>query len=484
MQLPEEYTDRMRQILGEEYAAFEESYSQPRHHGLRVNTMKISVEEFVRIAPFHLTPIPWIPEGFYYLEEDHPARHPFYQAGLYYLQEPTAMTPASVFEIRPGERVLDLCAAPGGKATALGAKLQGQGLLVANDISASRARALLKNLETFGITNSFVTNAVPARLAQQFPLFFDKILLDAPCSGEGMFRKDEDTIRAWYPEKPAECAAIQRSLILAAADMLRPGGRLLYSTCTFAPQEDEEVIAFLLGERRDMRLTGIPGREGFSDSLEPVKGCVRLWPHRMGGEGHFMALLEKDGCLLKQKEPKNTGKEKDSRQKGAGQKRGQKKGVKGYPDEKGSTALVEAFFKDTGIRLGQKTLFPEGRHLEIRSDMAYLVSELLPEVSGIPFLRNGLFLGECKKNRFEPSQPLALALNLARCERTAILSLHKDDERLQRYLHGEAVELTMEEAAAGNGWKLLCVEEYPIGWGKQTGSLLKNHYPAGWRSKY
>ena len=206
MKLPKEFLERMEKMLGTEYEAFLKSYEEPRKFGLRVNTAKISVEKFQELAPFHLTPIPWIPNGFYYEREDDPARHPFYYAGLYYLQEPSAMTPATVLPVVPGERVLDLCAAPGGKATALGAKLRGEGLLVANDISASRAKALLKNLEIFGISNSYVTNAVPERLAEQFEESFDKILVDAPCSGEGMFRKDLANARVWSLEKVEECA--------------------------------------------------------------------------------------------------------------------------------------------------------------------------------------------------------------------------------------------------------------------------------------
>ena len=235
-QLPQEFLERMEHMLGEEYPAFLQSYEEPRKFGLRVNTMKISVEEFQRLAPFHLTPIPWIPNGFYYEREDDPARHPFYYAGLYYLQEPSAMTPASILPVMQGEHVLDLCAAPGGKATALGAKLAGEGLLVANDISASRAKALLKNLEIFGIRNSFVTNAYPAKLAEQFAGAFDKILVDAPCSGEGMFRKDLANARVWSLEKVKECAKTQHEIIRQAVSMLRPGGLLLYSTCTFSPE--------------------------------------------------------------------------------------------------------------------------------------------------------------------------------------------------------------------------------------------------------
>ena len=248
MELPQEFLERMKNMLGDEYESFLKTYEQPRNFGLRVNTMKISVEEFVKLVPFHLKKIPWTDNGFYYEKEDDPARHPFYYAGLYYLQEPSAMTPASVLPVEPGDHVLDLCAAPGGKATALAAKLCGKGLLVANDISASRAKALLKNLEVFGVKNSFVTNAVPNKLAAQFPEAFDKILVDAPCSGEGMFRKDMANARAWSTEKVEACAKTQREIIKQAVSMLRPGGMLLYSTCTFAPEENEQIIAYVRSE--------------------------------------------------------------------------------------------------------------------------------------------------------------------------------------------------------------------------------------------
>ncbi len=303
-QLPQEFLERMEHMLGEEYPAFLQSYEEPRKFGLRVNTMKISVEEFQRLAPFHLTPIPWIPNGFDYEREDDPARHPFYYAGLYYLQEPSAMTPASILPVMPGEHVLDLCAAPGGKATALGAKLAGEGLLVANDISASRAKALLKNLEIFGIRNSFVTNAYPAKLAEQFAGAFDKILVDAPCSGEGMFRKDLANARVWSLEKVKECAKTQHEIIRQAVSMLRPGGLLLYSTCTFSPEENEQTIASLLREHPELQLVELPWYEGFAhgrpelaDGNPELTKCVRIFPHRMAGEGHFLALLykKKDG---------------------------------------------------------------------------------------------------------------------------------------------------------------------------------------------
>ena len=238
---------RMQEMLSaQEYTAFLESFNAPRTYGLRVNTSKISCEEFQKLCPFPVKPIPWIPNGYFYDEDTRPSRCAYYQAGLYYLQEPSAMTPASRIPIEPGDKVLDLCAAPGGKATAAGAALQGQGLLVANDISTSRARALLRNLELFGIPNIFVANEAPAKLTKTFPEFFDKIILDAPCSGEGMFRKEEALAKDWTPEKSRELSEIQKELVLQAADMLRPGGLLLYSTCTFAPVEDEQTVSYLL----------------------------------------------------------------------------------------------------------------------------------------------------------------------------------------------------------------------------------------------
>ena len=233
--LPLPFLERMKEMLGDDYDAFLESYENPRTYGLRVNTAKLSCQDFQALSPFPIRPIPWINTGYFYEEESRPARCPYYQAGLYYLQEPSAMTPASRLPIEPGDFVLDLCAAPGGKATALGAALNDTGFLLANDISTSRARALLRNLELFGMKNMLVTDEKPAKLAQRFPAFFNKILLDAPCSGEGMFRKEEALARDWTPEKSAELSDIQKDLILKAADMLRPGGMLLYSTCTFSP---------------------------------------------------------------------------------------------------------------------------------------------------------------------------------------------------------------------------------------------------------
>ena len=300
MYLPEAFQKKMKAILGEEYDDFLAGFEKPRHYGLRVNTAKITVEEFKELVPFHLTQIPWVENGFYYEEEDAPTRHPYYYAGLYYIQEPSAMTTASRLPVGPGERVLDLCAAPGGKATELGAKLFGEGLLVANDISASRVKALLKNIEVMGIPNSFLLNEVPAKIAEQFPAYFDKILVDAPCSGEGMFRKNPEAARVWSEEKPPECAKMQREIVKQAISMLKPGGMMIYSTCTFSPEENEQIIAWVLREFPEMQLIPMKGYEGFSegrpdlaDGNPELKKCVRIWPHHMDGEGHFVALMQK-----------------------------------------------------------------------------------------------------------------------------------------------------------------------------------------------
>lgn len=465
--LPLPFLERMKEMLGDDYDAFLKSYENPRTYGLRVNTAKLSCQEFEALSPFKLQPIPWISNGYFYNEENRPARCPYYQAGLYYLQEPSAMTPASRLPIEPGDFVLDLCAAPGGKATALGAALNDTGFLLANDISTSRARALLRNLELFGIKNMLVTDEKPAKLAQRFPSFFNKILLDAPCSGEGMFRKEEALARDWTPEKSAELSDIQKDLVLKAADMLRPGGMLLYSTCTFAPCEDEEVVAYLLSERPDMELIEMPEYEGFSagrpkfagaaaafDS-EELRKCVRIFPHKMDGEGHFLALFRKKGDSLPPV----------FRSSGKG------------PD-KNTRKWLDEFFAEIGLKtLGGQEF--DWNRVEVRKDKVYYQLPFPLDLRGISFLRNGLYLGDLKKNRFEPSQPLALALHKGDIEAT--ISLSVSDERITRYLKGETLNIEPDEAAHKKGWHLLCADGYPVGFGKLVNGILKNKYPAGWR---
>lgn len=457
MQLPEKFASRMKEMLGEESNDFFAGYEKERVYGLRVNTAKISPEEFEKLAPFSLKRIPWVENGFFYDPEDMPTKHPYYFAGLYYMQEPSAMTPASRLPVKPGERVLDLCAAPGGKATELGSRLRGQGLLVANDISASRMKALLKNIEISGIPNAFLTNESPAHLAEVFPEYFDKILVDAPCSGEGMFRKEPAVMEAWTPDKPLVCAHMQEEITREAVKMLKPGGMLLYSTCTFSPEENEKQIARMLSENPELELLEItPWYEGFAKG-NPVwangdtvlEKTVRIWPQYMDGEGHFLALMKKDGESSREAVVKETRRQ-----------------------DKKTQQILDEFFRD--VRPGG-----EEYALDIRGTYVYAVPEAVKNVRGLKFVRNGLLLGELKKNRFEPSQPLAMALSKE--DYAAVLDFSAKDERVLRYLKGETILVEKEEWIKPSGWQLVCVDGYPLGWGKLVNGVLKNKYLSGWR---
>ena len=467
--LPQSFLDSMKEILGEDYEAFLTGFDGQRQYGLRVNTLKMNLEEFERIAPFHLKKVPWISNGYFYEAEDVPARHPFYSAGLYYLQEPSAMTPASRLKVQPGERVLDLCAAPGGKATELGAALQGEGLLVANDINTARARALLRNLELFGISNSFVTNEPPHVLAERFPEFFHKIMVDAPCSGEGMFRKNPAVVDSWQEKGPEYFSKLQREIIVQAADMLLPGGMMFYSTCTFSPLENEKTITHLLKERPDMEVIPMEDYEGFAEGLTSYRGevfdescklCRRIWPHKMSGEGHFMALLHKKNGTQQQV------------QQTVSQSSIWWEKCKGLNKEQ--KAAAEDFFSHVNIAYDEK-------RIDVRGDNLYYLPAPKYDGRGLHFLRNGLFMGEFKKKRFEPSQPFALALHAQDFDQ--VLDFPADDERLSRYLRGETLDVS--DLIAGEkkrkGWQLVMVAGHPLGFGKLVNNNLKNKYPAGWR---
>lgn len=467
--LPQSFLDSMKEILGEDYEAFLAGFDGQRQYGLRVNTLKMNLEEFERIAPFHLKKVPWISNGYFYEAEDAPAKHPFYSAGLYYLQEPSAMTPASRLKVQPGERVLDLCAAPGGKATELGAALQGEGLLVANDINTARARALLRNLELFGISNSFVTNEPPHVLAERFPEFFHKIMVDAPCSGEGMFRKNPAVVDSWQEKGPEYFSKLQRGIIVQAADMLLPGGMMFYSTCTFSPLENEKTITHLLKERPDMEVIPMEDYEGFAEGLTSYRGevfdkscklCRRIWPHKMSGEGHFMALLHKKSGTQQQV------------QQTVSQSSIWWEKCKGLNKEQ--KAAAEDFFSHVNIAYDEK-------RIDVRGDNLYYLPAPKYDGRGLHFLRNGLFMGEFKKKRFEPSQPFALALHAQDFDQ--VLDFPADDERLSRYLRGETLDVS--DLIAGEkkrkGWQLVMVAGHPLGFGKLVNNNLKNKYPAGWR---
>ena len=443
----------MKALLQDEYLDFLKSYEVEKQQGLRVNTLKITVAEFQSISPFTMENIPWVEEGFFYKNEERPGKHPYHEAGLYYIQEPSAMAAGEIVDPQPGEKVLDLCAAPGGKSTHMASKMKQAGLLVSNEIHPARAKILSQNIERMGIRNTVVTNETPARLAKRFPHFFDRIMVDAPCSGEGMFRKDPDACSEWSLDNVAACSTRQLDILSHAAVMLRPGGRLVYSTCTFAPEENEEVISQFMKENPSFEMEEINVYEGFSrgrkdwakDGSADIERTVRIWPHKIQGEGHYIAVLRKAG--EQQDSPKL-------------------KKAEVLKDQKSLKDYVQ-FVKET-----LKTTV-EGQFL-LFGDQLYLVPAEMISLQNLKVLRPGFHLGTIKKNRFEPSHALALSLKEGEVQHT--WNLTADSPELMAYLRGESIR-----AKAPKGWYLVQVDGYSIGWGKLSNGVLKNHYPKGLR---
>ncbi|MFC4075688.1 RsmF rRNA methyltransferase first C-terminal domain-containing protein [Salinithrix halophila] len=450
MRLPEDYVKQMEILLKEEIDSFLSTYQEEPSRGLRINSLKISADEAMDRLPFDLTPIPWCKEGFFYdHHRDRPGKHVFHAAGLYYIQDPSAMSPVETLDPRPEERVLDLCAAPGGKTTQLAAKMEGRGVLVANEISRERRKALVENLERCGVKNAIVLGEHPAHLTARFTGWFDRILIDAPCSGEGMFRKDPETMERWSIRSTESAADLQLEILEAAAPMLKPGGRLTYSTCTFNPRENEGVLDRFLGSHPEFHPVEVPGsthfraaRPDWAGATEALYKAVRLWPHCLRGEGHFVALLEK-----------TAGEE------GTRQKPGKFPPVHGDAKQVYRQFVAETL--STDLFPGPFTLY--GDHL-------YQVPADFPSMRGLVVDRPGFHLGQAKRNHFAPSHALALALTPEQVKR--VVSFHPDDEALFRYLRGEALP-----SDGDKGWTLVTVDRFPIGWGKVSGGLLKNHYP-------
>lgn len=461
IQLPESFKESMKVMLGDAYGAYLDSFHMPSNHGLRVNTLKWTPKECKERMEDagmceSLEKIPWISNGFFYKEGERMSKNPYYYAGLYYLQEPSAMTPASVLDVSPRDKILDLCAAPGGKSTELGARLGGTGVLFANDISNSRAKALLKNLELFGIANICVTSETPERLLQAYPEYFDKILVDAPCSGEGMFRKNPDMVNDWIERGPRYYGNVQREIMEKALAMLKPGGTLLYSTCTFSMEEDEEVILEVLRSHGEMELVPIPQFEGASDGIG-LPGCIRLFPHKIRGEGHFLAMLRKKGVV---RDEKDQGRQKLDKRK-----------TSPMPRQLEESREFQEF-------LDKMPDFSDFNGLAVREDSVYYLPEDVTFLSGLRYLRTGLFVGTLKKGRFEPSQALAMTLRENTFSDSLSFSVH--DDRVIRYLKGETIPLSHGEGPR-KGWCLVCVDGFALGFAKGMGMTLKNKYYPGWR---
>lgn len=479
--IPELFVNRMQEMLGADFEAFSAGFGEGRYHALRLNGLKKNKmgQTAAQLGkwgqmPFDLKPVPWAENGYYYEADAAPGKHPYHEAGVYYIQEPSAMAPVPYLQVQPGERVLDLCAAPGGKSTQIAAALEGRGLLIANEIHPARAKILSENVERMGIRNACVTNETPDRLAAHFPVYFDKILVDAPCSGEGMFRKNENAGEEWSPENVDLCGQRQDEILDRAADMLRPGGRLVYSTCTFAPVENEGSIARFLSRHPEFHLEQMDksafGEAGVTEAMDgkasylqyageearrmdaadwqQLSGTLRIWPHLVKGEGHFAAVLVKEGKI-----PEGYV---------SGALYGEEKGVN--PKELGE---YPAFAAEN-----LKVTLP-GKYMKF-GDNIYLAPEELPSLKGLKVLRPGLQLGTCKKNRFEPSHGLALALSPE--EVAHVWDLSSKDSTCRAYLNGQTFPCQGEK-----GWYLICVDGFSMGWGKLAGGMMKNHYPKGLR---
>ena len=465
--LPKQYEDRMQAMLLSEYEAFEQAMEHNQYKALRVNPKKASVEAIKE--KFHLNDsVIWEENGLYY-EGIVPGKHPYHEAGVYYIQEPSAMAPVPYLDIKKSDAVLDLCAAPGGKSTQIAAGLSEEGLLVANEIHPQRAKILSENIERLGVPNAIVTNETPDGLSKHFNDYFDKILVDAPCSGEGMFRKNELSCQEWSPENVKMCADRQDDILEEAIKMLKPGGRLVYSTCTFAPDEDEGTVARLLKNHPDMSVEKVSLLPGMSPGvpewaekfakLEPgeiigksLYDTIRLWPHKVRGEGHFLAVLKKAGSV-----PNDfRGFSKGGEQKSISEKK---------------IALYREFEKDyLKLRL-------EGVFLNF-ADQIYLLPKHAPELSGLKVRRAGLHLGEIKKDRFEPSH--ALALYLKKDDVKQVVNYSSESLEVRQYLNGQALPYDSTEHRI-KGWALLTVDNYSLGFVKAAGGMLKNHYPKGLR---
>ncbi len=436
MELPLDFKLRMKEMLSDEYDDFlKELLYGENYFGMRINSLKKVPDELLEILE-SMEKIPWCSKGYYADKEILSGKSPYHTGGLIYFQEPSAMAVVEALEVQPGDYVLDLCAAPGGKSTQAAACLLGEGLLVANEIIPKRCMILSENIERMGIKNALVTNENPKNLSKKFPNFFNKIIVDAPCSGEGMFRKEPKALEEWSLEHTKSCAARQKLIIDSAISMLAPGGRLVYSTCTFSPLENEGVADYILSNYPDMKLLPIdlpgllPGDGGFANSEFNLKDTKRIFPHKVHGEGHFIALFERSGNILREykKTPEND-----------------------------SNALFRDFekkFLNTGLK---------GKFVSFGENLYLLPVDI--DIDKLKVERAGLYLGKCKKGRFEPAHALALALNPKDFKNTFNV------ESTEKYFRGETLSGDI------SGWCAICYNGFTVGWAKGSGGILKNHFP-------
>lgn len=425
----------MKELLNDEFEAFKKSYENNRWAGLRRNPLKCSEEDFIANIPYSLSKVDWAAEGYYYDLSETPGKSPLHEAGAYYIQEPSAMSAVEVLAPVPGDFVLDLCAAPGGKSTQIAGKLMGEGLLVSNEIIKDRARILSSNIERMGVSNALVLNESPDSLSARFPSFFDKILVDAPCSGEGMFKKEENAILEWSPENVKMCHERQLWILNEAAKMLKAGGILTYSTCTFNSLENEGTVNEFVASHPEFT----------------IEKTERFWPHKIKGEGHFVARLEKTGVL----ERTSSSDKSDSRKKTS-------------PLDIYGFLVNEISVKE---EIAKKLTL--NRKIESFGENIYILPPGISNLSGIKVERAGLQIAVSKKNRLEPCHALALALRPSDVETSYSLT----DEEAAKYLKGETVPCPHTL----RGWVLLSTRGFSFAFGKASNGIIKNHYPKGLR---
>ncbi|WEV40703.1 RsmB/NOP family class I SAM-dependent RNA methyltransferase [Lactobacillus sp. ESL0681] len=457
-ELPSKFVSKYQALLGKnDAAALFTAIASPSKKAFRVNPLKSTAKQY---ADSQVVPVPGITEAYYGQVS---GQDPEWISGLVYSQEPAAMFPGQIADVKAGERVLDLCAAPGGKSLFLGEKLQDQGLLVANEISTARAKTLRENIERWGLVNVLVTNESPAKLASKFTHFFDKIVVDAPCSGEGMFRKNSAAMDYWSPEYVLTCQKRQQEILTAAVKMLRPGGQLIYSTCTFSPEEDEQVVSWLV-EQFDFKIMPLEivagsraGRPEWGQQLPDLAGTLRFWPQDNLGEGQYVAKLR---APLVDVTPTTENKPK-------------KRQHKHKPTElsKGDNKLVAEILEQFNLPV---CLTNWQNLCQVSNDHVFLPAYKGQNL-GLRILKNGLELGVLKKKRFEPGQQLAQVLNGVPQER--VIDLNQDE--YASYLHGE----TIASKSKLRGFVLISYHGLIFSFGKMTGNgILKNFYPKGLRT--
>lgn len=450
--LPDIFLKDMKSLLEKEFDDFLNTYDAPKYSGLRTNTLKITPTHLNNLLSqtidnINLESIPWCSSGFYFDSEVRPAKSPYYNAGLFYIQEPSAMSAVEYLDVQKNMRILDLCSAPGGKTTQIAAKLEGSGIIVSNDISTQRTKAVLKNIEMLGIDNALILNDSPEKLSKVFVSYFDRILLDVPCSGEGMFRKDPDLIKTYAESRDAN-PNMQKNILHEAAKMLKPNGLLLYSTCTFNLEENENQIINFLKENEDFIPVQLPSEHGFVNGFG-LKESNRLFPHKLKGEGHFLCLLQK-----KAYDNDNHPSIKNNNS------------TKYINRDKLPKEFLEFEKKELNFRLdGQFT---------IENNRIYKELEIEINLKNIKIVRNGLYIGEIKGKSFIPSPAFIMSLKKDDFKHT--LSYNSNDENLIKYLKCETIFVQHSD-----GFIIVCLDEYPLGYGKIQNGTLKNYYNKNWR---